>query len=69
MQIRFHGFGTIHYTSGDKYEAEWRNGIAIHGKFTFQDGLEYKESDWEYCTPKDRRFYSEIVNGFASGKN
>lgn len=38
------------------------------GKFTFKDGLEYQEQNWDYCTAKDRRFYSERVYGFLSGE-
>lgn len=26
---RFHGLGVIHYLNGDKYEANWENGVAI----------------------------------------
>lgn len=43
------------------------NGIAAGegsgGQYTFQDGLRYAESRWEYCNGQDRRFYSEICRG------
>ncbi|XP_077163329.1 MORN repeat-containing protein 5 isoform X2 [Paroedura picta] len=33
------------------------------GKYTFADGLEYKDDKWHYCDGYDRRFYTEICNG------
>jgi len=36
---------------------------AVKGKYTFEDGLEYEEGDWEYCDGYDRRFYTEICDG------
>lgn len=33
------------------------------GSFTFADGLQYQEKDWDYCDGYDRRFYSERCNG------
>jgi len=33
------------------------------GSYTFADGLQYQEKDWDYCDGKDRRFYSERCNG------
>jgi len=36
---------------------------AVKGKYTFEDGLEYEEGDWEYCDGYDRRFYTEICGG------
>jgi hypothetical protein len=79
---RFHGFGTIHFLNGGKYEATWNNGVAVEvrvhqiidmlwtkrysqGKYTFKDGLEYAEENWNYCTKGDRRFFHERVEGFT----
>uniref|UniRef100_A0ACB8EYU3 MORN repeat-containing protein 5 n=1 Tax=Sphaerodactylus townsendi TaxID=933632 RepID=A0ACB8EYU3_9SAUR len=59
----FHGLGTLHFPSGSKYEGTWDSGIAIEGKFTFADGLEYKDEKWHYCDGYDRRFYTEICRG------
>ncbi|XP_043107128.1 LOW QUALITY PROTEIN: MORN repeat-containing protein 5 [Puntigrus tetrazona] len=59
----FHGKGALHFSSGSKYEGTWEKGICKEGKYTFSDGLEYKEADWDYCDGKDRRFYSERRNG------
>ncbi|XP_023133938.2 MORN repeat-containing protein 5 isoform X1 [Amphiprion ocellaris] len=59
----FHGKGVLHFPNGSKYEAEWENGIAKQGSFTFADGLQYQEKDWDYCDGYDRRFYSERCNG------
>lgn len=33
------------------------------GSYTFADGLQYEETDWDYCIDDDRRFYSERCNG------
>jgi hypothetical protein len=35
--------------------------------YTFADGLVYAVKDWDYCTPRDGRFYTERVNGFVPG--
>ena len=34
----------------------------VKGEFSFKDGLLYKQEDWTYCTPQDRRFYTEVVD-------
>uniref|UniRef100_A0A673BHL9 MORN repeat-containing protein 5 n=1 Tax=Sphaeramia orbicularis TaxID=375764 RepID=A0A673BHL9_9TELE len=59
----FHGKGVLHFPNGSKYDATWENGIAKQGKFTFADGLQYQEEDWDYCDGYDRCFYSERCNG------
>ncbi|KAK7120244.1 hypothetical protein R3I94_020295 [Phoxinus phoxinus] len=59
----FHGKGELHFPNGSKYEGTWEKGISKQGKYTFSDGLEYKETDWDYCDGTDRRFYSERCNG------
>ncbi|XP_075900947.1 MORN repeat-containing protein 5 [Nelusetta ayraudi] len=59
----FHGHGVLHFPNGSKYEAKWENGIALQGSYTFADGLQYEEADWDYCIDNDRRFYSERCNG------
>ncbi|CAF0860137.1 unnamed protein product [Didymodactylos carnosus] len=59
----FDGHGTLHYANGAKYEATWKNGIALEGKYTFPDGLAYESENWEYCDGYDRRFYTEIIDG------
>jgi hypothetical protein len=35
----------------------------FQGKYTFADGLEFKEEGWTYCDGYDRQFYTEIING------
>ncbi|MED6250627.1 MORN repeat-containing protein 5 [Ataeniobius toweri] len=34
------------------------------GSFTFADGLQYQDNNWDYCNAYDRRFHSERSNGF-----
>ncbi|KAI8808333.1 hypothetical protein BJ742DRAFT_772325 [Cladochytrium replicatum] len=64
---QFHGKGTIHFKNGGTYEADWVEGRAVQGFYTFKDGLEYEMEDWDYCTERDRRFYTERVRGFSHG--
>ncbi len=63
LYIAFLLQGAIHFAGGC-YEATWVDGRASDdGKYVFSDGLEYHHpaSEWTYCTPADRRFFSEIV--------
>jgi len=55
----FHGQGTIKFPGSGKYDATWTRGVASDGKYTFDDGLAYEETSWTYCTPEDRRYYTE----------
>jgi hypothetical protein len=55
----FHGQGTIKFPGSGKYDATWSRGVASDGKYTFDDGLAYAETNWTYCTPEDRRYYTE----------
>lgn len=51
-------FLNVHYINS------WTKCVCCtQGKYTFSDGLEYKETDCDYCDGKDRRFYSERCNG------
>ncbi|XP_053138195.1 MORN repeat-containing protein 5 [Hemicordylus capensis] len=59
----FHGKGTLFFPSGSKYEGTWQFGKCTEGKYTFADGLEYKDKKWHYCDGYDRRFYTEICKG------
>jgi hypothetical protein len=59
----FHGNGVLYFENGGKYTAEWVEGVAIKGKYTFPDGLEFSEHKWKYCDGFDRRFYTETCNG------
>ena len=33
------------------------------GVYTFSDGLNFEEEDWDYCDGYDRRYYTEIKDG------
>jgi hypothetical protein len=35
----------------------------VKGSYTFKDGLQYNDEQWKYCTKKERRFYSETIEG------
>ncbi|XP_072487934.1 MORN repeat-containing protein 5 isoform X2 [Notamacropus eugenii] len=59
----FHGKGTLYFPNGSQYDATWDKGRIVKGKYTFADGLKYKEKKWHYCDGYDRRFYTEICEG------
>ena len=60
----FHGKGKLIFENGGQYSAIWENGKAVEdGKYTFPDGLEYDEDNWEYCTGYDRKYHVENLNG------
>ncbi|XP_023962038.1 MORN repeat-containing protein 5 isoform X4 [Chrysemys picta bellii] len=59
----FHGKGTLYFPNRSKYEGIWDCGISKEGKYTFADGLEFKDKKWHYCDGYDRRFYTEICSG------
>ena len=35
----------------------------MEGRYFFYDNLEYNFDNWDYCTIKDRRFYTEYMKG------
>ena len=44
--------------------AKWERGKMLEGNYFFYDTLEFKDgTDWDYCTIKDRRFYTENLKG------
>ncbi|EGV97367.1 MORN repeat-containing protein 5 [Cricetulus griseus] len=59
----FHGEGTLFFPSGSRFDATWEKGLAVKGKYTFADGLQYEDKHWHYCDSYDRRFYTEICYG------
>ncbi|XP_036451244.1 MORN repeat-containing protein 5 isoform X2 [Colossoma macropomum] len=59
----FHGKGVLYFPNGSKYEGIWEKGICRQGNYTFSDGLQYQETDWDYCDGYDRRFYTERCHG------
>ncbi|XP_050782813.1 MORN repeat-containing protein 5 isoform X2 [Gopherus flavomarginatus] len=59
----FHGKGTLYFPNRSKYVGIWDCGISKEGKYTFADGLEFKDQKWHYCDGYDRRFYTEICSG------
>ncbi|XP_059116155.1 MORN repeat-containing protein 5 isoform X2 [Peromyscus eremicus] len=59
----FHGEGTLFFPSGSRFDATWEKGLAVKGKYTFADGLQYEDRHWHYCDSYDRRFFTEICYG------
>ena len=59
------------YPNGGRYVAKWECGKLIDGKYFFYDKLEFgadaskeeTQQHWDYCTIKDRRFYTEKLKG------
>ncbi|XP_069627319.1 MORN repeat-containing protein 5 isoform X2 [Haliaeetus albicilla] len=59
----FEGEGELIFPNGGRYRAVWHRGVPLQGKYTFADGLQYKDKKWHYCDGYDRRFYTEICSG------
>eukprot|EP00347_Sterkiella_histriomuscorum_P009913 403339397 len=59
----FHGDGTLIYPNGGRYVAKWDRGKLLEGNYFFYDKLEYNDGSWDYCTIKDRSFYTEKLKG------
>ncbi|KAI9183696.1 hypothetical protein H9P43_004614 [Blastocladiella emersonii ATCC 22665] len=61
----FHGRGVLLFPNGVRFEGEWDRGVSVRGDMTFADGLPFDPdlAKWDYCTPRDRRFYQERANG------
>ncbi|GAB0198536.1 MORN repeat-containing protein 5 [Grus japonensis] len=59
----FDGEGELVFPNGGRYWAVWHRGVPTQGKYTFADGLKYKDKKWHYCDGYDRRFYTEICSG------
>lgn len=60
----FHGRGVLIYPDGGRYTAEWEDGLAVSGNYSFKDGLAYQLENWTYLAPSDRRFVKEVQEGF-----
>ncbi|KYQ53969.1 MORN repeat-containing protein 5 [Trachymyrmex zeteki] len=58
-----HGRGSMYWPRGQRMDAIWNRGKMVQRRYTFADGLSYRENDWDYCVYPDRRFYNCIVNG------
>ncbi|GAB5373415.1 hypothetical protein AAMO2058_001749600 [Amorphochlora amoebiformis] len=59
----FHGNGAITFSDGGKFVGIWNRGKMQQGQFHFQDGLCYQSTNWDYCSPQDRRFWDEVQQG------
>ena len=58
----FHGEGVLYLASGGAFTGVWEHGVAVSGSYQFEDGLEYEEVEWDYCSAGDRRFHCERVS-------
>jgi len=59
----FHGKGILYFPGRGRYEAEWNHGSVVSGKLFFEDGLEYQDDNWVFCSKFDRRYYGEVTEG------
>lgn len=57
---QFHGDGELIFEQG-KVIGKWHEGQLMTYDIFFKDGLEFKETKWDYITPDDRRFYNEKI--------
>ncbi len=55
----FHGKGKMTFMNNSFILGTWENGKLIDKQFFFEDELEFKEKNWDYCTLRDRRFHQE----------
>ena len=70
---QFHGKGVLTFPNGGRFVGTWENGRAVDGQYEFVDSLSFEDDDeeneaagseaWSYCTPADRRFWSEQQRG------
>lgn len=62
----FHGQGQLIFDDGF-VEGMFEHGRQVDGQCDvhFSDGLVHRTQDWKYCTPADRRFWTEIQSGIA----
>ncbi|XP_018401114.1 PREDICTED: MORN repeat-containing protein 5 [Cyphomyrmex costatus] len=58
-----HGHGSMYWPRGQRMDGIWNRGKMVQRRYTFADGLSYRENDWDYCVYPDRRFYNCMVNG------
>ena len=54
------------FPHGGYFLGVWKRGKNIHKKYFFNDNLEFKENNWNYCDESDRRFNVEIGNGIKA---
>ena len=59
----FHGKGVLHFPGRGRYEAEWDHGSVIKGTLFFEDGLQFQDKDWNFCSNTDRRYFCEVFSG------
>ena len=60
----FHGHGIIFYPptdGGGQFRGTWNEGNCMGGEYIFSDGLKFSETEWEYSTERDRRFWDEYL--------
>ena len=65
----YHGEGKL-TVKGGSFQGYWSQGKLVDGGFVFDDGLPHLKMGfkyWEYCSPYDPRFYSEIKGGIRNG--
>ncbi|XP_077257784.1 MORN repeat-containing protein 5 isoform X3 [Temnothorax americanus] len=58
-----HGHGSMYWPRGQRMDGVWIRGRMVQRRYTFADGLVYRENGWDYCVYPDRRFYKCMVNG------
>lgn len=51
-----HGCGSMYWPRGQVMDSTWNRGkMEQQKRYTFADGLSYREDKWNYCTFPDRR--------------
>lgn len=57
---QFHGEGELQFPDG-RIMGKWDNGTLLSHEVFFSDNLQFHDEKWDYITPEDRRFYSEVT--------
>lgn len=51
-----HGCGSMYWPRGQVIDSTWNHGkMERQKRYTFADGLIYREDEWDYCKFPDRR--------------
>lgn len=50
-----HGHGSMYWPRGQVMDGIWNRGKMEERRYTFADGLTYREDEWNYCKFPDRR--------------
>ncbi|KOC59120.1 MORN repeat-containing protein 5 [Habropoda laboriosa] len=59
----FHGRGSAYWPRGQRVDGIWYQGECKDKRYIFDDGLNFRNKDWEYCKFPDRRYLACLKYG------